>query len=84
MEVKFCERRRVSLTCYVVSETKVPHTPQNCIIRKNCESIFSSIEFHERSEWNEGLQMIAEGVSEGLFHIPEDVSPSTSLQHLML
>ena len=50
MEVKFCERRRVSLTCYVVSETKVPHTPQNCIIRKNCESIFSSIEFHERSE----------------------------------
>jgi hypothetical protein len=30
------------------------------------------------------LQLIAEGVSEGLFHIPEDVSPSTSLQHLML
>jgi hypothetical protein len=78
MEVKFCEHRRVSRTCYVVSETKVPHTPQNCIIRKNYESIFSSIEFHE------SLQMIAEGVSEGLFHIPEDVSPSTSLQHLML
>jgi hypothetical protein len=36
--------------------------------------MFSSIEFHERSEWNESLQMIAEGVSEGLFHIPEDVS----------
>ena len=54
------------------------------ITRKKYESIFSSIEFHERSEWNESLQMIAEGVSEGLFHIPEDVSPSTSLQHLML
>ena len=50
MEVKFCEHRRVSRTCYVVSETKVPHTPQNCIIRKNYESICSSIEFHERSE----------------------------------
>jgi hypothetical protein len=53
---------------------KVPHTPYNCIIRKKYESMFSSIEFHERSEWNESLQMIAEGVSEGLFHIPEDVS----------
>jgi hypothetical protein len=47
-----------------------------CIIRKKYESIFSSIEFHERSaEWNESLQMIAEGVSERLFHIPENVSP---------
>jgi hypothetical protein len=45
----------------------------SCIIRKKYESIFSSIEFHERSEWNESLQMIAEGVSEGLFHIPEDI-----------
>ena len=36
---------------------------------------FSSIEFHERSEWNESLQMIAEGALEGLFYIPEDVSP---------
>jgi hypothetical protein len=84
MDVKFCEHRWGSRTCYVASETKVPHTPYNCIIRKKYESIFSLIEFHERSEWNESLQMIAEGVSEGLFHFPEDVSPSTSLQHLML
>jgi hypothetical protein len=35
------------------------------------------IEFRERSEWNESLQMIAEGMSEGLFHNPEDVSPNT-------
>jgi hypothetical protein len=27
MKVKFCEHRWVSRTCYVVSETKVPHTP---------------------------------------------------------
>ena len=54
---------------------KSPHTQYSCIIRKKYESIFSSIEIHERSEWNENLQMIAEGVSEGLFHITEDVSP---------
>ena len=84
MKVKFCEHRWVSRTCYVVSETNVPHTPHNCITRKNYESISSSIEFHERSEWNESLQMIVDGVSEWLFHIPEDVSPSMSLQHLML
>jgi hypothetical protein len=43
-QVKFCEHRWVSRTCYVVSETKVPHMPYNCIIRKKYESIFSSIE----------------------------------------
>jgi hypothetical protein len=58
-----------------VSETKVPHTPYNCIIRKKYEIMFSSIEFEEGSEWNASLQMIAKGVSDGLFHIPEDVFP---------